>query len=322
VAETLHPLVRIAPGTRRRARWTIERPRTAAAPVRVGFHARGSHRVVDMRECAVLHPALLGLVAPLRVLAATLLAPGDRGAATATLTETGVDLLLDLTDAPSLAALEAMANFARVQDVARLAWRLPNGTIAPLAQHRPPRVRFAGVIVDIPTDGFLQASREADESIAAQVVDWIGSARRVADLFAGVGTITFALAARCAVHAVEHDAAAIAALRVAADRAGLAGRVSAERRDLEERPLSPEELSRFDAVVFDPPRAGAAAQSRALAASRVPRVVAVSCNPATFARDARTLVAAGYRLAAIQPIDSFVWSPHLELAARFEWVGS
>jgi 23S rRNA (uracil1939-C5)-methyltransferase len=178
------------------------------------------------------------------------------------------------------------------------------------------------VSVDLPQDCFLQASAEADRAIAARVVEWVGPARRVAELFAGVGTLTFPLAAHASIHAVEGDAAALAALKAAADRAGLAGRVETERRDLEERPLSPEELARFDAVVFDPPRAGAAAQSRALAASRVPCVVAVSCNQATFARDARTLVDGGYRLAAVQPIDSFVWSPHLELVARFERAGS
>ena len=317
-AERVHPLRTLAPGTRRRARWAIERPRQAAAPVRIGFHARASHRIVDMRECAVLHPALVALVAPLRALAELLLARGEAGAASATLADAEIDLLLDLAAPPPLGALEAMATFARTRDLARLAWRLRDGAVVPVAQHRPVRATFAGVAVDLSQDGFLQASAAADQAIASCVIDSVGDARRVADLFAGIGTFTFPLAARAAVHAVEGDAAALAALRAAADRAGLAGRIGCERRDLEARPLAPEELARFDAVVFDPPRAGAAAQSRALAGSKVPRIVAVSCNQATFARDARALVDGGYRLAAVQPIDSFVWSPHLELVARFE----
>ncbi|MGH6994801.1 MAG: RsmD family RNA methyltransferase [Stellaceae bacterium] len=143
-------------------------------------------------------------------------------------------------------------------------------------------------------------------------------ARRVADLYAGVGTFSFALAARAPVHAVEGDAEAAKALGQAASRANIADRVSVERRDLARRPLSVDDLAYFDAIVFDPPRVGALAQSRVLAESAVPRIVAVSCNPATFARDARILVDGGYDLAHVAPIDSFVWSPHLELVARFE----
>ena len=319
---TIHPLRRLAPGTRRRARWALHRPRLAAAPVEIGFHARASHRIVDLRECAVLHPVLAALVAPLRSLAAALLAPDGSGAATATLADTGVDLVLDLAAPPQLAALEAMAAFAHAQDLARLAWRVRGEPATPAAQRRPARVSFGDVAVDLPYDGFLQASAEADRTIAACVLELIGAAGRVADLYAGLGTFTFPLAARAAVHAVEGDAAALAALRAAADRAALSGRVTCERRDLEARPLAPGELAPFDAVLFDPPRGGAAAQSRALAASRVPRIVAVSCNQATFARDARTLCDGGYCLTAVQPIDSFIWSSHLELVALFERTGS
>jgi len=146
----------------------------------------------------------------------------------------------------------------------------------------------------------------------------VGGPRSVADLFAGFGTFTFALARAARVHAVDGFGAAATAIEAAAARAGLAGRVSAERRDLEARPLLAEELARFDAVVFDPPRAGARAQSAQLARSRVPAIVAVSCNPATFARDARILVDGGYRLVAAQPIDCFVWAARLEVVARFE----
>jgi 23S rRNA (uracil1939-C5)-methyltransferase len=318
-AAVMAPLRRLPPGTRRRAGFAVERPRSAKAAPLVGFNARASHRVVDMRVCAVLHPALVALVPRLRTVAPLLWPPGTSGAATATLCDAGLDVLLDLAAAPDLAALEVLADFATAADLARLAWRATTGDEAatPAAVRRPPRVVLSGVPVDLPYDAFLQASVEAEAALTADVLAGVDAAARVADLYAGIGTFTFALAERAAVHAVEGARPAAAALAAAASRAGL-GRVTSERRDLETRPLRAEELAGFDAVVFDPPRAGARAQSMALAAARVPRVVAVSCNPASFARDARLLVDGGYRLARVQPIDQFVWSPHVELVACFE----
>ena len=187
-----------------------------------------------------------------------------------------------------------------------------------MAQHRPVRVTLGGVAIDLPYDAFLQASAEADVALIAAVTEAASGARHVADLFAGIGTFTFPLAAFATVHAVEGETTALGALKSAASRAGLGSRVTAEARDLAARPLAPAELQKFDCVVFDPPRAGALAQARALAASSVGRVVAVSCNHATFARDAKILVEGGFRIGAIAPCDSFVWSPHLELVASFE----
>ncbi|HUK58673.1 MAG TPA: 23S rRNA (uracil(1939)-C(5))-methyltransferase RlmD [Stellaceae bacterium] len=308
------PIRLLPPGTRRRARLSLQR---AGAAVEAGFQARGSHRIVDMRACDVLHPRLVALVAPLRRLAGHILAPGAAAAATMTLVETGIDLLLDLAREPDLAALETLAEFARAEDLARLAWRVRGERPVPVAQHRPVRVTMGGVAIELPYDAFLQASAEADVALVEAVVAAAAGARRVADLFAGVGTFTFPLVSFAAVHAVEGDDAALAALKAAAARAGLGARVTAEARDLAARPLDPAELAKFDCVVFDPPRAGAMAQARALAASSVPHVVAVSCNPATFARDAKILVAGGFRLTGIAPFDSFIWSPHLELVAAF-----
>jgi len=306
-------LRRLAPGTRRRARLALARNGEAVA----GFHGRMSHAIVDMRECHVLHPALFALVEPLRKLAAEILP--RRGAASAALTlgDAGVDVLLELPKAPALDGLEVLARFAAEHDLARLSWQAGK-VVAPVAQRRPVRAIFAGVAVDLPPDAFLQASVEADAVLSGLVLDAIGTPRRVADLYAGVGTFSFALASRAPVHAVEGDAEAAKALSQAASRANIADRVSVERRDLARRPLSVEELDRYDTVVFDPPRVGALAQSRMLAESKVPHVVAVSCNPATFARDARILVDGGYTLAHVAPVDSFIWSPHLELVARLE----
>ena len=312
----VEPLRRLPSGTRRRARLALHRPRQGA--VRVGFHARESHEVVDMRACTVLHPAVLALVAPLRELAERLLRRGETSAAVLTRAESGLDVLLELPRHPDVALLELLARFAEANDLARLSWRRDEEPATPLAERRRPRVIFAGVAVDLPADGFLQASAEADAVLTELVLAGVGSAKRVLDLYAGLGTFTFALAKRASVHAVDGARGAIAALTSAAARALLSGRVTAEVRDLEMRPLMREELRRFDALVFDPPRAGAKAQARALADSQVPRIVAVSCNPATFGRDARVLVDGGYRLARVVPVDQFLWSVQVELVAWFE----
>jgi 23S rRNA (uracil1939-C5)-methyltransferase len=170
--------------------------------------------------------------------------------------------------------------------------------------------------VALPPGAFLQATAEGEEALARLVVGYVGNAAAVADLFAGVGPFALRVAERARVHAVDSDAAAIAALRQASAVPGFKP-VETEVRDLFRRPLLPAELARFDAVVFDPPRQGAQAQARALAQSKVPVVVAVSCNPATFARDARLLVDGGYRLLAVTPVDQFRYSAHVEIVARF-----
>ncbi len=308
--DAIASLQQLPAGTRRRTRFQLE-------PGRIGLHARASHRVVNLEECAVLHPALFALVAPLRKLAAQLLASGKKATASATLTDNGVDLLLDLPAAPGLASLEAMARFAETQDLARLAWR-DGDAATPVAIRHKAQVTLSGVVVDLPEDGFLQPSVAAEAALTAVVVALIGGAARIADLYAGLGTFSFALARRAKIHAVEFSAGAVAALARAAAQAGLAAMIATEKRDLAAAPLTPDELARFDAVVFDPPYAGAAAQCRTLAASRVPCVVAVSCNPASFARDARILIDGGYRLVAVRPFDAFIWSANLELVASFE----
>lgn len=303
--ETIAPLARFPAQTRRRARFQLEGKR-------VGFHARGSHRLVDLRECHVLRPQLVALLPALRAFSAGATAT----AAGVTLAENGIDLLLDLARAPDLAPLEAMAQLAHECDLARLSWR-EGDRITPAAERRKPLVTLSGVPVALPEDVFLQPSLEAEAALVAAVAAFAGTAPHVADLYAGIGTFTFALARRAKVHAVEGHGGAIAALGQAAARSGLTG-VSAEKRDLVARPLGMEELAGFDAVVFDPPYAGAKEQCRVLAQSTVPRIIAVSCNPASFARDARILVDGGYRLTTIRPFDAFLWSANLELVAAFE----
>jgi 23S rRNA (uracil1939-C5)-methyltransferase len=311
----IRPLVRVSPGTRRRVRFTVARTRSGGAIV--GFHETGSHAAVDLAECPVLQPELVELAGGLRVLAPRLLQPGENAAATATLADSGIDLLLELPAVPDLGALETLAGFAETADLARVAWSTGREAPVPVALRRPATVRFGAASVELPFGAFLQAARDAEAAMTAAVREIVAAADPVADLYAGLGAFSFALTPGARVHAVEGEAAAAAALGRAANASGLATRVTVERRDLEQHPLDAAELARFGAVVLDPPRAGAKAQSRALAASSVPVVAAVSCNPATFARDARALVDGGYRLGWVQPIDQFLWSSHLELVAAF-----
>jgi 23S rRNA (uracil1939-C5)-methyltransferase len=297
------------PPTRRRTRLGLARPRDPSAPAIVGFRERFRHALVDLVECAILEPALFALVEPLRRITTELLPPGGTAEAMLTRCDSGVDLLLEAATSPDLAALEALAGFAAAHDLARIVWRAGRDDMLVVERH-PVRVVFSGVPVPFPPGGFLQASVAAEAVLIAEVVAAIGARRPVLDLYAGLGTFTFALAQAGAVHTVEGDAPAVAALSQAAAR--FPG-ITVERRDLDREPLAATELDRYAAAVFDPPRAGALRQAEALAASTLDTVVAVSCNPATFARDAARLIAGGYRLERLVPIDQFVWTPHLEL---------
>jgi len=311
----LRPLLRIPPGTRRRANLTAER---AGRSVHLGFHARESHRVVDAAGCLVLASVLNALLPPLRSALLSVLADRERIEATMTKTDDGVDLLLEGGKRSlSLTAREALAALADGADLARVTWRADRAPPDPVASRRPARIAFAGVAVDLPPGAFLQPTAAGEAALAAAVAAALSGCREVADLYAGCGTFAFPLARGARVHAVEGDAESVGALAAAVRRAALSHPVTAEHRDLASDPLTEAELKRFDGAVFDPPRAGARSQSERLARSSIPKVVAVSCDPATFARDARILVDGGYRLVEATPIDQFIWSPHVEVVAMF-----
>jgi 23S rRNA (uracil1939-C5)-methyltransferase len=306
------PLVSPA-GSRRRA--TLEARRVGAGIV-LGFHGRASHQIVDLGECPVLRPELVAMLPGLRALLTRLLRGGPGASVLLTQVETGIDLGLELPAEPDLAGLEALAEFAARQDLARLWWRVAGTAPTPAAQRRPVTTRFGAIAADLPPGIFLQATAEGEAALVAAVAQGLGSARRVADLFAGAGTFTLALAAQHSVHAVESDAAALGALAATARRAQLV-QVTSERRDLDSRPLLPDDLDSYDAVIFDPPRAGAKPQAEQLARCAVPIIIGVSCNPASFARDAAILAGGGYVLEGVLPIDQFLWSSHVELVGRF-----
>lgn len=317
----VEPVIATPPGGRRRAELAALRLRGRHGATVLGFHGRGSRKIVNMTACAVLRPTLFALVAPLRGALAQVLSPGSGCDVLLTETPVGIDLLVTAKVPPRPEQAQALAAFAEAADLARVSWASRAGT-EPVAQRRQPAVEIAGVSVALPPGAFLQASTEAERIMAALVMENVGelpARARVADLYAGIGTFALPLAAAGAhVHAVDSAGNALDALLTAAGAGGLGGLLTTETRDLAERPLMAAELSGYDAVVFDPPRAGAVAVARQLAASKVPVVVAVSCNPATFARDAATLIEGGYRPTRVTLVDQFVYTGHVELVAGFE----
>lgn len=310
-ADKIGPMIEIAPGTRRRATFAMSKRGSA---VQVGFNAKASHKLVEIDRCLLLAPELTALLPSLRQLLKEVGENGE-GDIEATLSESGIDLVIAGDARLDLFDRERLASFAEAMDIARLSWR-QHGAIEPIAMRRAPIATFAGRKVALPYGSFLQPSKEGEQALARLVFDAVGDSRRIADLFCGSGTFSFVLAQKADVLALENDVAAIGALNAASRAAD--SRVIAKERDLLRNPIAGPPLKEFDAVVFDPPRAGAMAQSQALAELGPPIVVAVSCNPATLARDARILAEGGYRLEWAIPVDQFPWSAHLETVALFK----
>ncbi len=292
------------PRSRRRA--TVKAMKLGKGAV-VGFNAEKSHRIVDMQECHILRPELFALVQPLRQLFAALLKPKRGAEAQLTLVDGGVDVLLRNVAADGLAAIEALTELAGEHGLARLAVDSGGGPET-VYEPVPATVTLSGVPVAFPPGGFLQATEDGEKALVDCVRECVGASKSIADLFAGLGT--FALAARAS-YAAEASRDSAAALQSAAPN------LAVEHRDLYRRPLDARELERFETVILDPPRAGAAQQVGRIAASSVARVAYVSCNAATFSRDARTLAEGGYTLDWVRPVGQFRWSTHVELAGCF-----
>lgn len=302
--------VSVPPGGRRRVRFAFRRGMRGI----LGFNRRESRLVLNVAECPVVRPEIAALLGPLRALCHSLNKLGDGADIQVTRLDTGIDLLIvpDRPAEPDLAARERLAAFADEHDLCRLSWQ-SGGESEPVAARRPASIRFAGVAVQPPPSAFLQPSAEGERAIVRTVLAAFEAKPpvRIADLYAGCGALTFPLASIAPVQAVEGDAAMVAALRTAARD----GNVTVTRRDLWRDPMTADELQAFDAVVFDPPRTGAGPVAEALARSPVPAVVAVSCNPATLARDLRILADGGYTVERVTPIDQFPWSAHVEAVA-------
>ena len=302
--------VRAVPlASRRRAAFTLGR---TARGVAFGYRAARSHAIVDIAACPVLNSSIVGRLPKLKSLLAPLLGGKREARVTVTEADQGLDVAVEGIRPSAGLFAKLAATGARIG-----APRITiDGESVILAGE--PSVTLSGAQVRLPPGAFLQASRESDAVLAGLVKSGVGRAKRVADLFAGIGTFTFALAGSAEVDAFEQDEAAIAALTGAARTTPKLKPVRTFSRDLFRAPLSARALARYDAVVLDPPRAGARAQAKALAASKVPKVVMVSCNPGTCARHLRILVDGGYRITRVVPVDQFLFSPHIELVAELE----
>jgi 23S rRNA (uracil1939-C5)-methyltransferase len=297
--------------SRRRAALTALR---TGKQVAIGFNAAQSNQIVDMRMCPLLLPELFALIAPIRELLTTIAQQRRPVKVKLQMLDQGVEVILEGVKAEGLEAAMALQDFAGTHKLARFAIEQGDG-LEILSQPEPPTMRFGDVTVEVPPFAFLQPTAAGQVALVDAVARAIGDGGAVADLFAGVGTFALSVQKGRKVYAAEGARDAVAALTGAANRARAL--VATEHRDLFRRPLIPAELNRFGAIILDPPRAGAEEQVRELAASTTPVIAYVSCNPASFARDAKMLVAGGYRLDWVQPVGQFRWSTHVELAARF-----
>lgn len=302
------------PAARRRAAFQA---RWDKGQLHLGYSKPRSHDVIDLTACPVLKPELLQVLAPIKALLQKHLDRRASARLELTMTATGVDALLEAPfDATEAVFRQELSEFAENLRLCRFALRGADGLVDVIVQRRLPFIRLSDVPVVLPVGAFLQATEDGEKALVETVCEAVGAdAKRILDLFSGIGTFSFPLAAIGNVHAVEGWRDALDAM----NQAGATQKaISFEHRDLFRRPMALKELNTYDAVVFDPPRAGAKAQAPILAQSMVQKVVAVSCNPNTFARDAEELVKGGFTLEWVKPIGQFLWSREVELVALFQ----
>lgn len=300
-------IVPVGMASRRRAVFSARM--TENGPM-LGYMLAGSNVIVDIAECPLLVPAIADRVDLVRSLVEVVGTTGQPFRITVTATASGLDIALDGCGGRTDAWRQRLSAFAVASGLPRI-----SVDDEVLVTANPPQILFGDVTVTPPPGGFLQACETAEAEMARLVCGHLRRAKKVIDLFSGCGTFSLRLAKSSAVHAVESDQASLSALEYAFRFAPGLKAVTTERRDLVRRPVTAGELSVFDGLVFDPPRAGAEVQARQIAKSDVPLVAAVSCNPGTFARDLRILIDGGYRLEGITPLDQFLWSPHVEAVA-------
>ncbi len=304
-------IVAAHPGERRRV---VFAARKTEKDMLIGFNQAESHHIVAIEECPISSPGIISRLPAIRAVGAAIATNAEAFRIAVLETLSGLDLAVEgvkkLSDQQRRKAIEVVLG---LRGIARVSL---DGEI--LIEPAKPIVEFGGVQVSPPPGGFTQATKPAEEAMAKLVLAHVGKAKRIADLFAGAGTFSLQLARLGRVHAVEGDAKAIAALDHAARNTQGLKPVTVEKRDLFRRPLMTSELKVYDAVVFDPPRAGAEFQCKELARSAVKKIVAVSCNPLTLARDLAILVEGGYRITSVTPIDQFLWTSHVEVVATLE----
>ncbi len=304
----IRPLVTVPERSRRRATFNARR---IGGTMRIGYHGRKSHEIIAADNCPVLDAQIVTLLPALTALARLVAAGDDTVRVSVTLTDTGADVDVEGNERSlNAAARTKISEFAASARIARVSV----GGV-PVIERQAPVLHFAGKSVTLPPGAFLQAVPEAERAMIDLVTAALGKARHVGDLFCGLGTLTLPIARTAKVLAFDSDRTAIDVLNDAQRKNQGLKPIAARTRDLFLDPLSPMEMKDLDAVVLDPPRAGAKAQCERLARSKVKRVVMVSCSPATLARDCRTLIDGGYRLDTVTPIDQFLYSPHLEAVA-------
>ena len=295
--------------SRRRA--TFSGRRLKSGPV-VGFHAPASDALTAVPHCTLLSPEVLAGLPALQDLVVMLGSRKGEMRLYVTSSRSGLDVNATGGRVVSSADFEALADLARTHDLARL---LVDGEL--VVERRPPSVEFDGMAVAPPSGAFLQATEHGEAALLSAVTEAVGKANKIVDLFAGCGTFSLPLARNAEVHAVEGEAALLKALDDGWRRATGVKQVTTEARDIFRRPLLSDEFKGVDAVVIDPPRAGAEAQTQVLAEAQIPTIAFVSCNPTTFARDAKTLTDAGYKMEWIDVVDQFRWATHVELVTCF-----
>lgn len=317
------PLISGGIGRRRRTRLSA---RKTAGALLLGYRAPRSHMIVPVRECAVLAPSIVDLFDSLRDLLATLLGAGDEAEIAITQCTNGLDVTIASPADPDLAMRESLVGFAESKDLARLNWqKLRRGRLddaETIIRRRGPGIAVAELSVELPPDAFVQPTAEGETTLRQGMQQALAGVSRVADLYAGCGAFALALAASGShVKAVDSEADHMNALTAAARRGGVGAQVVPEVRDLHRRPLAGDDLRQLEGLVLDPPRAGALNQVRAICETPVPVVAYVSCNPASFARDARVLMDGGYRLESVLPVDQFLFTSHVELLGVFRLNG-
>jgi 23S rRNA (uracil1939-C5)-methyltransferase len=295
-----------------RRRITLHARRGSDGELRIGFAAANSHEIVAIDNCPILDPGLHGAFDAARALAEVLKPTSKPLDIQATATSNGLDIDVRGSGPLPTAMIATLSGIAEQHKLARLT---RHGEL--VLMRTPPTIAIGAAQVILPPGSFLQATVAGEEALAALVSGHCKRAKHIADLFCGVGPFALRLAAKSRVTAFDSDAGAVTALQKAATSTSGLKPVKAEARDLFRRPLVPQELRDYDTVVFDPPRQGAQAQVQHLAASKIPVVVAVSCNVATFARDAKILIDGGYTIEGVTPVDQFRHTPHVELVARF-----
>jgi len=303
--------------SRRRAAFKIHKGGSGTV---LGFNAKNSHQIINLSECPVTSNSIMQITPALKSVLNKILPPRSVATVHCTAASNGLDILVESNLKLDLQSRELLAEFATTHDIASLHWQ-EDGLMDPVAIRREPVMDFAKVKVPLPPASFIQVSEACEREMVTHVVEACKGYHRVADLFCGIGTFSFPLARDHQLLAVEGAQSAIQSLELARNSSTAQGarlkKIITKHRDLFRRPLSSGELAGFEAVVIDPPRAGAQAQMIELASSTVKRIVSVSCNPNTFARDARILVDGGYSLDSVLPVDQFLWSSHLELVGVF-----